>query len=74
MMAEAIFSVLRRMAEVSLLLLGANGSFFHLAPGLCSGSAGNRDCCKTAFRLHLEEESSLQLDPFREKLSSTSDL
>lgn len=53
--------------------LGMRGSFF-TQHWWFSGSATNRDCCKPAFSCHLEEESSLQLDPFSQKLSSASGL
>lgn len=57
-----------------IAVTGYEGFFFHPAPGLFSGSAINRDCCNPAFSCHLEEESSLHLDPFSQKLSSTSGL
>lgn len=50
---------------------GYEGFSFHPAPGLFSGSATTWHCCKPAFSCHLEEKSSLQLDPFSQELSST---
>lgn len=58
------------MSEAGEWLVWYEGFSFNQVPGLFSGSAANRDCCKPAFSCHLEEESSLQLDPFSQKLSS----